>query len=108
MVERHLEKLSGSIIYEKTEDDKMLEVKNLERLSKEELIELLQKKEESVKRTTMSGNSNYDYDRKFITLKNQYPHLSDNAIKHLVFLKDSRKFIVENNEITLEKTEECW
>jgi hypothetical protein len=108
---RHLERLSGSIIYEKLEAKNMNEITNYDELSKDELITLLKarnKPEELEKRTTQrnSGNSNYEFERKIQMLKSEYPNLSNDAIKKLVFLKDNRRFIETEDGITVEKVEE--
>lgn len=111
MEKKHLQRLSGGIIYEKgvinMED---LSQRELYLKSKEELVDMIlnRKEELAVKKTSFSGSTGrygLDYDEKFHKLKLEFPQLSEGAIKHLIYLKDNRKFVETEDGITVSNIE---
>ena len=83
---------------------------NYEKLA-DMIVEKQAKKEvpkvELAEKKTVQKASNTNEDKELL-LQRQYRHLGNDAIKHLVLLKDSRKFIETEDRITVEKVEEKW
>lgn len=73
----------------------------------EELKALLPKKEEMAEKKTVQKASNTN-DEKILKLQRQYRHLGNDAIKHLVMLKDNRKFEMTEDGLTVKEVEEKW
>lgn len=74
---------------------------------KKTIVELLPKKEEMAEKKTAQKASNTN-ENKELLLQRQYRHLNDRAIKHLVQLKDNRKFIITDDGISVAEVEEKW
>ena len=104
MEETKIEKLEEpqpTIEYAKKED--------FDKLSKklDEVIASIPKKEEMAEKKTAAKASSTT-ENKELLLQRQYRHLGDNAIKHLVQLKDNRKFEITEDGITVKEVEEKW
>ena len=65
------------------------------------------KKEEMAEKKTVQKASNTN-ENKILMLKRQYSHLSDDAVKHLVHMKDNRKFVETEDGMTVSRVEETW
>ena len=83
---------------------------NYEKLA-DMIVEKTAKKEapkvELAEKKTVQKASNTN-ENKELLLQRQFPTLTDRAIKHLVLMKDNRKFIATEDGITVEKVEEKW
>ena len=97
MEETKIEKLEETKLEEPAENVELK--KALERISKLE--------ENLAEKKTQAKPSNTNEDKE-IKLHRQYRHLSDDAIKHLVQLKDNRKFEITEDGISVKEVEEKW
>lgn len=108
MEETKIEKLEET----ETKPEEKPEVK--EEFNYEKLADMIierQKKETpkielAEKKTAVKASSTNE--NKELSLHRQYRHLSNDAIKHLVMLKDNRKFITSEDGLTVAEVEEKW